>query len=192
MKNQRLSKLKGQGAFRTKQAQRKGISPRMLHHYVKKKRALVRLGHGLYAFPENLSFDFESLIKEKLKMIPQAIVGLESALKFYDLTDEAPRNIHLIVPLSNVPKRKVKDVKFYRVKDTLYKKAIKKINGIPVTSIERTLIDLLRTQKLISMVLKIMFTAQKKGVPINISKMKRLAIDFRVKGHFGKLIEAYL
>ncbi len=192
MGNQRLFKLKGQGPFRTKQAQKKGVSPRMLHYYVKKKKVLVRLGHGLYAFPEHLSFDFESLIKEKLKMIPQAILGLESALKFYDLTDEAPRNIHLIVPLSNVPKRKIKDVRFYRVKDTLYKKAVRKVNGIPITSIERTLIDLLRTQKSISMVLKVMFTAQKKGIPINISKMKKLAVDFRVKGHFDKLIEAYL
>lgn len=191
MENQRLFRLKEQSPFRVKQAQRKGISPRMLHYYVK-KGVLVRLGHSLYAFPEYLSFDFESLIKEKLKVIPQAVVGLESALKLYDLTDEAPRDIHLIVPLSNVPKRKVKDVKFYRVKDTLYKKAIKKINGIPVTSIERTLIDLLRTQKSISIVLKVMFTAQKKGIPINVSKMKRLAIDFRVKGHFDKLIEAYL
>ena len=55
----------------------------------------------MYAFPEHLSFDFESLIKENLKMIPQAILGLESALKLYDLTDEAPRDIHLIVPLSD-------------------------------------------------------------------------------------------
>ena len=191
MKNQRLFKLKGQGPFQTKQAQRKGISPRMLHHYTK-KGVLVRLEQGLYAFPEHLSFDFESLIKEKLKMIPQAILGLESALKLYDLTDEAPRSIYLVVPLSNVPKRKVKDVKFYRVKDILHKRAVRKINGIPVTSIERTLIDLLRAQKSISMVLKVMFTAQKKGISINISKMKKLAIDFRVKGHFDKLIEAYL
>ena len=89
-------------------------------------------------------------------------------------------------------KEKVKDVKFYRVKDILHKRAVRKINGIPVTSIERTLIDLLRAQKSISMVLKVMFTAQKKGISINISKMKKLAIDFRVKGHFDKLIEAYL
>ena len=191
MENQQLFKLAKQSPFRIKEARRKGISPRMLHYYVK-KGVLVRLGHGLYAFPEYLSFDFESLIKEKLKMIPQAIVGLESALKFYDLIDEVPRNIHLIVPLSNVPKRKVKDVKFYRVKDTLYKKSIRKINSIPITSIERTLIDLLRIQKSISMVLKIMLTAQKKGISINVSKMKKLAIDFRVKGHFEKLVEAYL
>ena len=34
--------------------------------------------------------------KEKLASVPQAIVGLESALKIYGLTDEAPEAIHLV------------------------------------------------------------------------------------------------
>ena len=62
MENQLLFKLKEQGPFCIKQAKRKGISSRMLHYYAE-KGVLIRLKHDLYAFPEHLSFDFESLVK---------------------------------------------------------------------------------------------------------------------------------
>lgn len=183
--------FKGKGPFNLEQAKEMGISHRMLSYYVQ-KGMIEKIAHGVYAFPEDLSFEFNDLIKEKLKAVPQAVIGLETALKLYDLTDEAPATIDLIVPLSNVPKKKLEDIKIHQIKDELHKKDIKKINTIPVTSLERTLIELLRKRKSVSMVLQVLKTTQAKGVKVNLPKMKKMAKEFRVQGLFDKLMDAYL
>jgi hypothetical protein len=65
-----------------------------------------------------------------------------------------------------------------------YTKKVTKINGIPITSIERTVIELMRKKKSISQVLKALNLAKAKGIKINISKMKKLDKEFRVQGLF--------
>ena len=174
--------------FTVKEASKYKISPQLLSHYVNNNQ-LKRLSHGVYSFKENIGFDFHSLLKEKLATIPQAIVGLESALKIYGLTDEAPEAIHLIVPLSNVPKRKLQDVQLYRMKDNIYKKHIKTIESIPVSSLERTIIDLLRFSYSISFVLSVLKESKKKKMPFSIGKIKKMAPIYRVKGKISLLLE---
>ena len=137
-----------------------------------------------------MSFDFYSLLKEKLICIPQGVVGLETALKIYGLTDEVPDTFYLIVPLSNVPKRKIEDVKFYQMKDDIYKRHIKNIDGFPVSSLERTIIDLLRFGYSISFVLSVIEEIQKRKIPFHFGKIKRLAPIYRVKGKVSRLMEA--
>ena len=174
--------------FTVKEASKHKISPQILSHYVNTNK-LKRLSHGVYTLNENIGFDFYSLLKEKLASVPQAIVGLESALKIYGLTDEAPEAIHLFVPLSNVPKRKLQDVQLYRMKDDIYKKHIKTIEGIPVSSLERTIIDLLRFGYSISFVLSVLKESTKKKIPFSIGKIKKMATIYRVKGKISLLLE---
>ena len=174
--------------FTVKEASKHKTSPQLLSHYVNTNK-LKRLSHGVYTFNENIGFDFHSLLKEKLTFIPQAIVGLESALKIYGLTDEVPEAIHLVVPLSNVPKRKLQDVHLHRMKDNIYKKHIKTIEGIPVSSLERTIIDLLRFGYSISFVLSVLKESTKKKIPFNIGKIKKMAPTYRVKGKISLLLE---
>ena len=190
-KNNILSKLKnkfGNKIFTVKEAAKHKVSPQLLSHYVKKNQ-LKRLSHGVYIFEENIGFDSHSLIKEKLTFIPHAIVGLESALKIYGLTDEAPEAIHLIVPLSNVPKRRLEDVQLHRMKDDIYKKHVKSIEGIPVSSLERTIIDLLRSGYSIPFVLSVIEDSRKKKLPFHIGKIKKMAPAYRVKGKVSRLLE---
>ena len=186
-----LDKLRnkfGDRIFTVKEAQKYKISPQLLFHYVKRNH-LKRVSHGVYTFKDNIGFDFYSLLKEKLTCIPQGVVGLESALKMYGLTDEAPDTFHLIVPLSNVPKRKLRDVRFYQMKDDIYKKHIKIANGFPVSSLERTIIDLLRFGYSISFVLSVLEESRKRKVPFHLGKIKQMAPVYRVKGKVSRLLE---
>ena len=186
-----LNKLKNKftgRVFTVKEAHKCKVSPQLLSYYVKKEQ-LKRLSYGVYAFKESIGFDFHSLLKEKITCVPQGIVGLESALKIYGLTDETPDAFHLIVPVSNVPKRKLKDVRFYQMKDNLYKKNIKIINGFPVSSLERTVIDLLRFGYSISFVLSVLEASRKKKTPFHLGKIRRMSAVYRVKGKVSRLLE---
>ena len=174
--------------FTLKEAGKYKVSPQLLSYYVKQNK-LKRISYGVYAFKDSLSFDFPSLLKEKLACIPHGVVGLESALKLYGLTDETPDIFHLIVPLSNVPKRKIADVKFYRMKDNIYKKHIINIRDLPVSSLERTIIDLLRFGYSISFVLSVIKNSKEKKMPIHIGKIRKLAPLYRVKGKVSRLME---
>ena len=180
-------KLKG-NIYTTKQARKHKVSPQLLSHYVKTHK-LSRLSHGVYAFKDSIGFDFFSLLKEKLICVPHAIIGLESALKIYGLTDEIPDRIHLIVPVSNVPKRKLKNVKLHQMRDDLYKKHIKIIKDLPVSSLERTIIDLLKFGYSMSFILSIIKEAKRKKLPINLGKIKKMANTYRVKGKVSHLLE---
>lgn len=186
MNDSLLKKIK-KSPFDAEYARAKGVSKRMLSHYVKNGN-LVRLAYGIYALPDKLSFDFEGILKEKLSQAPQAIVGLRTALKLYDLTDEAPANVDLMVPKSNIPKKKMEDVKIHSVVDHLFKEGITKIRGIPVTTIERTIVDLLRKKGTPKEGRTIILEAQKKGVRINFSKLEHYATIFRVKSKFESIM----
>lgn len=190
-KDNMLSKLEKRFAnrfFTVKEARKHKVSPQLLSHYVK-KGYLKRLSHGVYAFKDNMKFDFHSLLKEKLTCVPQGVVGLESALKMYGLTDETPDTFYLIVPLSNVPKRKLKDVQLYQMKDNLYKKHIKIIGGFPVSSLERTVIDLLRFGYSLSFVLSVLEESRQKKIPFHLWQIKKMASVYRVKGKVSQLLE---
>ena len=184
-----LKKKIPHGIFSVKQARKYKISPQLLSHYVK-KRKLTRLSQGVYAFKDSLSFDFYSILMEKLACVPQAVIGLESALKVYGLTDETVPMVHLIVPVSNVPKKKLKDIQLYQMKDSLYKKHIKIINNLPVSSIERTTVDLLRFGYSLSFVLSVLKECQQRRVLFNIGKIKKIAVSYRVKEKVKNLLEA--
>ena len=192
IKQSLLSKLKlkfSDKIFTVKEARKYKASPQLLSYYVK-KGYLKRMSQGVYAFKDSLRFDFGSILKEKLTCAPQAIVGLESALKIYGLTDEAPDVVHLIVPLSNVPKRKLQDVQFYQMKDSLYKKHIKTIEGLPVSSFERTIIDLFRFGYSTSFVLSVIEESRRKKLSFNLGKIRKIAPVYRVKGKVSKFLEA--
>ncbi|MDE0119797.1 MAG: hypothetical protein OXM55_07305 [Bdellovibrionales bacterium] len=178
----------GNKIFTAKEASKYKVSPQLLFYYVKKNQ-VKRLSHGVYAFKDSIGFDSHSLLKEKLASVPQAIVGLESALKIYGLTDEAPESIHLVVPLSNVPKRKLQDVQLHQMKDNLYKKHVNTIKDIPVSSLERTIVDLLRFGYSISFVLSVLEESRKRKIPFNIGKIKKMASSYRVKGKVSRLLE---
>ncbi len=175
-------------SFSVSYALKKGVSQRMLLYYFK-KGILIRLSHGVYAFPEKLEIDFESLVKEKLTQAPQGVLGMKSALKLYGLTEDDPPQIDLMVPESNVPKKKMEDVKLHSVADHLFKEGVFKVRGIPVTSLERTIVDILKRKGLPKDGRVIILEAQRKNIKIDFGEVERLSTLFKVKSKFISLME---
>ena len=65
-----------------------------------------------------------------------------------------------------------------------------KLDGIRVTTIEQTMVDLLRAGHPISELVKIFNLAQKKRMPVELSELKKLGGIFHVKGKVARFLEA--
>lgn len=185
----KLQKLK-HPTFSTAEAAKVGISPRMLTYLVK-KGAIERRAQGLYCFANQAQeLDLKEIIQEMLLVVPEAIVGLETALQLYNLSDEPTREINLIVSQSKGPSRKLKDAKFFRIRKPLSRLKTQKVDGIRVTTIEQTMVDLLRAGRPVGDLVRIFYLAQKKRMTIELSELKKLGEIFRAKGKVDRFIEA--
>jgi predicted transcriptional regulator of viral defense system len=97
----RLGKLLHKSQFTTKEALEAGV-PRHILSRLCKNGKIERICKGIY---RSLNFDFsdyENLIWEDLfkiaAAIPSGVICLISALSFYDLTDEIPREHWIAIP----------------------------------------------------------------------------------------------
>ncbi len=189
----KLSALKNKGfiTFNLAQAKRYGVSPSLLTHYIN-KGLVSRVSHGLYRFPEDAPIDFESLLKEKLKAIPQGIIGFRTAIRLYGLGDDLPGEIDVIVPSTNIPKRKLEDVILHAAKTEIHTIDVKRVRGIRVTSLERTIVDLLRSGASTAQAVSIYTQAKTKRLPISLTKLKKLGSLFRAKRKVDVFIGAVL
>lgn len=185
----KLKKLKTP-RFSTAEARRVGVSPRMLTYLVN-RGMLERRAHGLYCFPSYIDeLDLHGILRDLLQIVPGAIVGLETALQLYNLSDEATRTIHLVVSQSNSPSRKLPDVRFFRVRTPLSQFRTQRIKGLRVTTIEQTIVDLLRAGHSISEMVKIFHGAQSRRMAVDLSQLEKLGERFHVKGKIKRVIEA--
>jgi len=185
----KLQKLKRK-TFSTADAVKAGTSPRMLTYLVQ-KGAIERRAQGLYCFAKQAEeLDLKEIIQEMLLVVPEAIVGLETALQLYNLSDEPTSAIDLIVPQNKGPSRKLKSAKFFRVRMPLSKFKTQKLDGIRITTIEQTMVDLLRAGHPISELVRIFNLAQKKRMTVELSQVKKLGDIFRVKGKVTRFLEA--
>lgn len=167
-----------------------GVSTRMLSYLVEHGH-LERKTHGIYCFSDHpAEIDLVGIIKEAMRIVPHAIVGLETALQLHDLSDEPTREVYLIVNQKKAPSRKLRDVRFFRVRTALSQFATKRINGLRVTTVEQTIVDLLRSGYPISTVVKLFHDAQQRRIPIELSELKKLSHRFRAKGKVERFIEA--
>lgn len=183
-----LKKLKKQ-VFTTQEAREAGVSPRMLHH-LKAEGHLERLAHGVYTFSDAPPIAFQEIVAEKVTAIPNSVVGLFSALQFLNLTDNPPGEIHLIVPHSNQPKKQVDDVVFHYSRSPLKQLDTYKVDGIKVTTLEQTLVDLLKKGEPVGSVRKTLEDAKRKGLKFSFSKLISLGEKFRAKEKVKQLMEA--
>lgn len=191
MSNNFLERLK-KPVFTAKEAKSVGISLRMLSYYTS-KGLISRISHGVYARPEHEApIDLISQIKQILMMAPQCVVGRLSALKLHGLLDEEPRFIELIVPSDNIPKRSIEDAEFFRAPRATMDFGIEKKHGIQVTTLERTLIECLRTGVSLHNVRLAFEEAQKKRLKPSLSQMDKFAKLLRVQGKFKIFRESIL
>ncbi len=183
----KLKKLKKQ-SFTVKEAKVIGVSAHSLA-YLAKTGQIERHAHGLYAFGPEI--DLVEIIKDKLKLITNGVIGLHTALAIHDLSEKQIRDIDIIIPESQRRTIHLADVKFFLVRE--YEQLdVTIIQGIPVTSIEQTIVDLLRTKETMSVCIDVFQKAQQKRHALSFSKIEKLGEIFRAKARVKNLLDALI
>ena len=127
------------GYFTSAQAARTGFSRKLLWHY-QKTHKFLRVAHGIYRLGRFPSSHVEDLFVAWLKCGPRSAISHESALALYDLSDVLPAQVHVTVP--RTASRRRKEIRMHT--NRLRPLDIAKREGLPVTSVPRTIADVAR------------------------------------------------
>jgi predicted transcriptional regulator of viral defense system len=124
----------------TKELREKGISESKIKALVKSDD-LHRRSRGIYQ-NATVDFDDENQFKTATKLISGlSAIGLISALSFYNLTDEIPKQTWLIVEANKRTIRK--DIRLFRCLKPYWNIGIINSSGYRITTLERTIVDLM-------------------------------------------------
>jgi len=133
--------------FTYKEACKKGLTQYAIQKLLE-AGVIERLERGLYrSVDEDLSD--EELYRRATKRVGKpAVICLLSALSYYELTDNIPKQVWLMVP----KEKRVKSsrVKLYRARNPQWKVGIVTKDGYSITSLERTIVDALTLKALLS------------------------------------------
>jgi len=146
-KRQRLFELAATqaGYFTAAQARALGFSARSLVHHAQAGHSFERVGRGFYRLTEFPTLPHENVIAAWVKAGPdRAVVSHDTALALYDLALSRSREIHLIVPRENRPRRRsggFAGVKIHSIKQPLRTEEVTQRFGVRVTSPARTITD---------------------------------------------------
>jgi len=145
-----MKKALAQGGFFTAdQAIKLGFSQKN-HHYYVKRGLWEKVMRGIYRFvpieSELSEYWLWYLWSEDSKKNPQAIFSHETALHMYGLSDLNPTKIHITVP-KKFRKGTVIPKVLVLHKFDLVTTDIKTINGLRVTTVIRTLFDIIKEQR---------------------------------------------
>jgi predicted transcriptional regulator of viral defense system len=127
------------GYFTASQAVEAGYSWERLSQNVK-KGAFLRIIQGIYRLSRFPHSPNEDLYFAWLKVGQESVISHESALGLYDLADVLPSETHIIMPRS--ASRRRKGVRLHT--SELRKEEIVHRDGLPLTSVERTVADVIR------------------------------------------------
>ena len=128
------------GYFTAAAAASAGYSRALLAHHVR-SGLLERVEWGIYRlrrFPETRRAD---LIISHLRAGPGSAISHQSALELYDLSDALPSVVHITVPRSASRRRRGMSLHTGRLDPA----DVTVWNGIPVTRVERTIADVVRS-----------------------------------------------
>jgi predicted transcriptional regulator of viral defense system len=136
-----LPRLKTLGIFSQKDARAAGVPQPTLSRMVQ-KGSILRLARDLYRHPESdIDPAIEDFVVACAKFGPKSAIGGLSALFAYHLTDQAPRQIWILVPpgkISRTPQYRV-----IRTKADLGK-GIESRPGYRIASVERAIAEAFR------------------------------------------------
>lgn len=137
MNNRRENKLRNLGIFTLAQGKSLGISQQDISRLVTAKE-LLRLSRGIYLHPRaSLTKDAGFQVAYS-KFGPQSAIGGLSALYHYNLAEQVPSEIWVIVPPET--KTRVKGYKLIRTKTTLDKQVAEE-KGYRIVTVERAVLE---------------------------------------------------
>jgi len=151
------------GYFTTAQAQEAGFSPSQLTYHVRRGRFL-RVRWGIYRLVRFPSSPHEDLYVAWLEAGPKAVISHESALALYDLSDVLPDRIHLIIPRG--ASRRHAGLALHS--NQLDSEDVTTIEGLPVTTVPRTIADIAASGLAEEMVIQAVQEAIRRGLTSQI------------------------
>jgi len=133
-----------EGFFTTRQAAKEGVSRQSLVQAARRgtleryQRGVYRLRH--YPFSGGTAHYWEALLWPQVRSDVAAVLSHETALRLHGLSDVNPKQVHITVPAGLRIQREIPPWVRVHYRD-LAEGDIAHTEGMPVTTIERTLID---------------------------------------------------
>src|SRR5260370_20055264 len=171
------------GSLNARQAAKAGFSWERLTEYSKNGR-FQRVAHGIYRLAQFPPSRFEDLFVAWLKCGPKSAISHESALALYDLSDVLPAEVHVTVP--RTASRRRTGIRLHT--NRLRPSDVTKREGLPVTSVPRTIADVARAGLSEDHVANSIRDALQRGLT---AKQALLVQARRRGGRASRLINAY-
>jgi predicted transcriptional regulator of viral defense system len=124
------------GYFAAYQARSAGFSWERLSENAKSGR-FQRVAHGIYRLTQFPGSLHEDLFVAWLRTGPDSVISHESALSVYDLSEVIPGEIHVIIP--RTASRRRDGIRLHT--NRLREDEITSREGLPITTVERTIAD---------------------------------------------------
>jgi predicted transcriptional regulator of viral defense system len=124
------------GYFTAAQARQAGFSRSLLSYHVGSGR-FVRVRPHLYRLAQFPALPHEDLFVASLEAGPEAVISHDSALALYDLSDVLPAQVHVTVP--RTASRRRPGIRLHTKR--LSPQEVTRCEGLPVTTVQRTLVD---------------------------------------------------
>jgi predicted transcriptional regulator of viral defense system len=139
-----LALARDQGLIRPLDLDTRGLPRVSLTRLVRQGR-LARVGRGLYALPDRAVSE-HSALAEVARKYPRAAVCLLSALRFHEVTTQAPFEVWLAIPnKARAPRLDYPPLRIVRFSERALTEGIEEqlIDGVPVrvTNLARTVAD---------------------------------------------------
>ncbi len=124
------------GYFSLAQAREIGLRRNQIYRELKRGK-FEKANWGIYRFVQFPASRFEGIHIAVLSAGQQAVVGFQTALYVYDLSDIIPDEIHLILPATSSRRRPG-----IRVHTTQFNpEDVTHFEGLPITTVDKTIID---------------------------------------------------
>ena len=124
------------GYFSLPQAQELGLQRSQIYRELKRGKFL-KATSGVYRFRQFPASRFEEIHRAVLSAGQDAVVGFQTALYVYDLSDNIPDEIHLILP--HTSSRRRPGIRVHTTK--LAPTDITHFEGLSITTVARTIVD---------------------------------------------------
>jgi len=177
-----LLKILPNKPFKTNEAKKLGISNYYLSRLIEAGE-IERISRGLYQVSNILEEEYtdleKSYIAATLTCSKPSAICLLSALEYYNLVDEIPSYIWVLVPANK--RVRSEEVKVFRSRNPLWQVGISHEKDYSITTIERTIIDSILNKKIIGQ--NIALSALKKAITerkTNVDKLFKMSSKMNV------------
>ena len=124
------------GYFSLAQARELGLRRHQIYRDVQRGK-FISAEQGVYRFVQFPASRFEEIHRAVLIAGPQAMVGFQTALYVYELSDLIPDEIHLILPPTSSRRRP--GIRVHTIQ--LLPEDVTDFEGLPITTVEKTIVD---------------------------------------------------